>query len=1141
MPVRYVALVAAFLMPGLALLAWTLLFHLPYETRVQDDTLRLARLIADAQSDKVNSIRDTLSVISLSRELDDGDYARCDAYLAHVVSEISLINNLTRVEPDGSITCSAKAVPPGASFGNDDFFRQSLALKSFTLSGYRIGTDAQVPQITATFPVLDRVTGSVQYFVVAAIDLASIGKGLVDVPLPDDAKVTILDPDGVVLGGVPSDDTIIGKLSPDLTALRQLGAEMGMLNDGRAVPQFVGWAPVGAGEGRATVVVTITARYATVTLVEIALGLIIVGGALAGGMMLLASRTLLWHKGARLAYTLSAIGVILFLCARIGVMVRLFNLESERVESMEHAHQVIDDVEAARVDLAKIEAGNTLLRLRRTPDDARAALATSIGLAQHAARLADLVAKDAGQSARARTLGELAGQLVERSRAGAPAAHVTGGHDLAQADALEHDIDALFEAMKSDAQRSLEHQRAHGLAAEREALVMSAVMAVAALLLLTGGTGLLLRQARANASAKENLEQSERRYRMLAENMRDLIVVVDLNGVRKYVSPASLSLYGWLPEELLGSKSVSMAHPDDAPILSAAFASLASGEREDASVLVRALRKDGTYRWIDIAIRLMRDPRTHAPVEMIGVLRDAQERVMAEQALRKSEEQFRSITENAGDLIVSVGRDGTRHYVSPSYERVLGYKPEELLNAPRASFFHPDDRERVGASFDSMFTDHPIPSVAGRALHKDGHTVWLEAHHTLVHNPATGEPLETVSIMRDVTAQKNAEHQLQEAREEAERANRVKSEFLASMSHEIRTPMNGVIGFSTLLLETDLSGEQRRYVTLLRQSGEALLAIINDVLDLSKIEAGRLDLESIALNVRELVSGCCALVEQQARAKELDLKIQVEPDVPQWVLGDPTRLRQVLLNFLSNAIKFTFIGGILVSVERDRALTGRLLFKVQDSGVGMLQEQQHLLFQSFSQIDRSTTRKFGGTGLGLVISKRLVEAMPDGQIGVMSTPDVGSTFWFAAGLPETTAIDETAAAPFAVDFSPARILVAEDTEMNRIIVETMLSQAGHTVVLVNDGAAAVDAVHREDFDLILMDIQMPVMDGIEATRRIRAGEPRFRDIPIVALTAAVLAEEVERCREAGMSGFLPKPVVMETLLSTVGKWARRQS
>ncbi len=1134
MAFRHVAAVGACLLPGVALLGWALLAHLPRETGQQDEALRLARLVAAQQVQRLNDVHDMLTVVSLAQRLQE-DTAACDAYLAEVVQSNSLLVNLTRFETDGAMRCSATPAAPGLNVSSDDFFRQVLSSKSFAVSSYRFGAVTHKPQITATLPVLDHESGKVRFFVSAGLDLGWIGRSLADLSMPERAALTIVDADGIVLVRRPVQPEAIGKPLPDLAALRQMSGDAGTI-EGQAGRRLVGWAPIAAGSGGASVVVSIDSGISTATLVEIAVAIMVAGALVAGGMLLVTWRNILWRSGARRAYTTSAVGALLFLGAGAGATVRLFYLESERNQGMERTHRAIDELEAASTDLVRIDAGEELSRMRSTNDDVLLALSSARDLSRHLARVGDLVQSQSTLGERALHLQMAAQQLVIDLREQAGGGAVEGGY--AGFEHLSHELRGMLESMNADEQNFILVQRADGLVAERQAMVLSTLLAAAALMLLMSGARIALNQAGANARAKEELADSERRYRMFAENMRDLIVVVDLNGVRKYVSPAAFALYGRSPEELLGTRSVQFAHPDDAPRLALAFQELAAGRKESESILVRGLRADGDYRWIEINIQLVRDPATNAPFEMVGVLRDSHDRVMAEEALRKSEEQFRVITENAGDLIVCVGPDGQRRYVSPSYERVLGYKPDELINTPRASFFHEDDRERVAASFDSMFTDHPIPFVSGRGVHKDGHIVWLEAHHTLVTDPATGEPIETVTIMRDITAQKKSAEELDEARREAERANRVKSEFLASMSHEIRTPMNGVIGFSTLLLETDLSEEQQRLVTLLKESGEALLAVINDILDYSKIEAGRLELESIPVNLRALVQRACAMVEPQMQAKELDLHVRIESTVPQWVKADPTRVRQVLLNFLSNAIKFTFEGGILVSVEWDDAVSGRLVFKVQDTGIGMMLEQQQTLFQPFSQVDSSTTRKFGGTGLGLAISKRLVEAMPQGEIGVMSTPDVGSTFWFAAALPETAVAAMADDTTERAAFRPARILVAEDTAINRIIVDTMLSQAGHSVTLANDGAEALEAVCRDEFDLILMDMQMPVMDGLEATRHIRAGAENIRDIPIVALTAAVLPNEIERCMQAGMSDFLPKPIVLDALLRTIAKWVK---
>jgi len=323
---------------------------------------------------------------------------------------------------------------------------------------------------------------------------------------------------------------------------------------------------------------------------------------------------------------------------------------------------------------------------------------------------------------------------------------------------------------------------------------------------------------------------------------------------------------------------------------------------------------------------------------------------------------------------------------------------------------------------------------------------------------------------------------------------------------------------------------------LQRDAGWSLLAIINDILDLSKIESGRLDLEQVPVSPAALADGALALVSNEAATKQLALTLQLDTGVPRWVLGDPTRLRQVLLNLLSNAVKFTEAGA--VSLRVGRRPDGALRFEVRDTGIGIGAEQQGRLFQPFTQLDRSTTRRFGGTGLGLAICKRLVEAMPGGEIGVDSRAGAGSVFWFAAALPETSAPLEAASHPRAAAVSQSRrILVVEDIKMNQMIVETLLRDAGHEVTIAEDGKAGIEAVRQGGYDLVLMDMEMPVMGGIEATRLIRGLGGRPGAVPIVALTANAMASEAERCRAAGMNDYLTKPIDQAQLLDVVERWS----
>jgi PAS domain S-box-containing protein len=502
---------------------------------------------------------------------------------------------------------------------------------------------------------------------------------------------------------------------------------------------------------------------------------------------------------------------------------------------------------------------------------------------------------------------------------------------------------------------------------------------------------------------------------------------------------------------------------------------------------------------------------------------------------------------NAGVIITDPHQpDNPIIFANPAAAAMTGYSVAELVGQNYRILFGPGtDSAMVDRLRQGRHSGHPV-TVTLLHYRKDGTPFWANLSSSPIGGPDQGTG-GFVCVLVDVTAYKRQEGDAQRARVAAERANQEKSEFIAGISHDLRTALTGLIGFTNLLLSDKLSAEQRRYAMHAREAGNSLLAVINNLLDLSKIEAGKIELTETDFGIIELAVSCHAAVWQAAREKGLDLNFVLKPDVPNMVRGDPDRIRRVLLNLLSNAVKFTEKGNVVLSLSKveDRPVGSVLRFSVTDTGIGIAKDQQSLLFHRYSQVDGAAKRHPGGTGLGLAISKSLVEQM-GGSIGVTSTPGVGSQFWFTlplqppAGGGSRPAPGNQARLPGgAPTRRGARILVAEDTPINQELMVTLLKKAGHDVELVTDGEAALAAVQRRAFDLVLMDVQLPRMDGFVATRAIRALDSSASAVPVIALTARALSRDVEDCLAAGMNDHLSKPIDASLLLATVDRWTRQ--
>jgi PAS domain S-box-containing protein len=500
---------------------------------------------------------------------------------------------------------------------------------------------------------------------------------------------------------------------------------------------------------------------------------------------------------------------------------------------------------------------------------------------------------------------------------------------------------------------------------------------------------------------------------------------------------------------------------------------------------------------------------------------------------------YRALIENSSDGVFLIDRKGEIIYASPSTIRLLGYRVAQLEGRSFLDIVHPEDYETTRECYVATLKHpgKPIPGVF-RLQHARGDWRYIEVlAMNRFHDPSVDA---TVLNYRDITYRKQVEEQLNAAKMAAESASRAKSEFLANMSHEIRTPINGILGMTQLAIDADSPEQKREYLELVRTSGEALLALINNVLDLSKIEAGRLELERIPFEMETLVQQTVTSMAWQAREKSISLTTRVHRGVPPVVVGDPSRLRQVLVNLLANALKFTDRGhvGIDVFVEATVGADIALHFTVEDTGIGIPAEKQQLIFESFTQADGSTTRKYGGSGLGLAICVRMVELM-DGHIWVESRPGAGSAFHFTAVFGTAPAATENApASAGAVRVRPLRVLLTEDNPVNRLLALRLLEREGHQVTTAGDGREALERLAEASFDVVLMDVQMPEVNGFEATAEIRAREQgTARHQFIVAMTAHALVGDRERCLEAGMDTYVSKPISEATLTAVLAEAA----
>jgi len=694
----------------------------------------------------------------------------------------------------------------------------------------------------------------------------------------------------------------------------------------------------------------------------------------------------------------------------------------------------------------------------------------------------------------------------------------------------------------------------------RKSSVVLAGMAVIFLLTILLVLNNLAKTRRRRRQALQELEESEARFRDISFSMADWVWEVDAEGRYTFSSGNSKKVIGYGQKELIGKTPFDFMPEDEAESIRKKFGEILSGRKPIVDLMNWNLKKDGTR----VCLLTNGVPVYDADGEFSGyrgVDKDITDSYLAERVLRESEKKHRTIMDTCADPFVVYDNKGHVTYMNPAFTEIFGWTSEELAGK-RIDFVPEEAVPETQKAIKAVFDGENLTWFESRRLTRDGRVLDVRIGAAMLRDEG-GAPAGIVVNLQDITAQKQTQAELEGAKKAAEAASRAKSEFLANMSHEIRTPMNGIIGMTELTLDTDLNPEQREYLNMAKMSADSLLALINDILDFSKIEAEKLELETIDFNLRNTLENAADTLALKAHEKGLELACHIRPDVPSALIGDPGRLRQIIVNLAGNSLKFTGQGEVVLRVETEAESDGSVLlhFMVSDTGIGIPKDKLGSIFESFEQVDGSTTRKYGGTGLGLSISRQLVELM-GGRIWVESpnpfqmetgselkkngqSPTAGgrvqggpgSIFHFTApfkvGSPQPAGflpVDRQA-------LSGLHVLVVDDNYTNRVLLLEMLAAwsldpsaavGGEEALAMADLAVQSGNPYR----LVLLDMQMPGMDGFEVARRIKTA-PSGAGMKIIMLSSVGLRGDALRCRDAGISGYLSKPVKQTDLLDTI--------
>jgi PAS domain S-box-containing protein len=663
--------------------------------------------------------------------------------------------------------------------------------------------------------------------------------------------------------------------------------------------------------------------------------------------------------------------------------------------------------------------------------------------------------------------------------------------------------------------------------------------------------------------AEKALAESERKLSTLFDNLPGMAYRCrnDEHWTMTFVSDGCLAVTGYQPADLMDNRTASYAsliHPDDRSCVYQRIRE-ALDQRTPFQLEYRIRPADDRERWVwEQGVGVFAADGTLEALE--GFITDITDRKQAEEALRASQERLDLAFEGARlglwDWNIRTGA----HFVNQRWATMLGYEPAEVPAIIQAweSLLHPEDMEATLHALRLHFARDTEYAPEFRVRTKSGEWKWVQSRGKVIERDANGRPLRMIGIHQDISDRKRAVEELKQAKLAAEAANRAKSEFVANMSHEIRTPMTAILGYADLLLASVHEREAIEAGETIQRNGEHLLAVVNDILDLSRIEAGKLCLERQPHSPCQIVSDVVSLMKVRADAKGLPLVVECVGPIPETIVTDGTRLQQILLNLLGNAIKFTEVGSVrlVTHLHCEPGQEPRLQFDIIDTGIGISEEEIQRVFHAFTQADTSTSRRFGGSGLGLAISRRLAR-MLGGDITVRSTPGQGSTFTLTIGVGPLDVLQveprevEVVHAPSVAVSSKSpitldcRILLVEDGPDNQRLIAFLLKKAGAEVTIAENGRVAIEKVLAartesadadssvaEGFDLLLMDIQMPIMDGYEATRRLRRLGYRS---PIIALTAHAMKDDRQKCLDVGCDDYLVKPLDRERLLEVVAQ------